>query len=72
MVDPVRQAGSEALASALQLFPTEVDVVIKKLVKLYNDKLVMTPPVVDQFGRQLEPAVDLWQPRAGSFSVLDF
>ena len=65
MVEAIRAAGAEALASALQLNTAEVDPSVKRLLKLYNDRLNLTPPVVDKFGREVEPAVDIWQPRAG-------
>lgn len=65
MVEAIRAAGAEALASALQLNSPEVDPSIKRLLKLFNDRSNLTPPVVDKFGREIEPAVDVWQPRAG-------
>ena len=65
MCGPVRSAGAEALSAALQLYPTELDPITKKLLKVYNDKMAMTPPVVDEFGRELQPAIDVWEPRAG-------
>ena len=65
MVEPVRVAGAEALSSALQLNATEVDPTVRRLIKLYNDKLPMTQAVVDKFGREIEPSIDLWEPRSG-------
>lgn len=65
MVGPIRFAGAEALAAALQLNTKEVDPTVKRLIKLYTDKLTMTPAVVDNFGRELQPPIDVWEPRAG-------
>ena len=65
MVEPIRSAGAEALASALQLNANEVDPTVKRLMKLYGDKLAMTPAVLDNFGRELQPPMDVWEPRAG-------
>lgn len=65
MVEPVRAAGAEALASALQLNAKEVDPTVKRLIKLYGDKSALTPAVVDNFGRELQPPMDVWEPRAG-------
>lgn len=65
MVEPIRAAGAEALASALQLDLSEVDPTIKRLLRLYEEKLAMIPPVSDSFGRELQPAIDVWEPRAG-------
>lgn len=65
MVEPVRAAGAEALASALQLNMGEVDPTVKRLIKLYSDKSALTPAVLDNFGRELQPPMDVWEPRAG-------
>ena len=32
---------------------------------MYEEKLVLTPPLVDSLGRIVEPAVDHWEPRSG-------
>ncbi|KAI9565775.1 hypothetical protein GHT06_009568 [Daphnia sinensis] len=65
MVEPIRAAGAEALASALQLNTAEVDPTAKRLIKLYGERLELTPAVKDNFGRELQPPMDIWQPRAG-------
>jgi HEAT repeat protein len=65
MVEPIRAAGAEALASALQLNAAEVDPTAKRLIKLYGDRLDLTPAVLDNFGRELQPPIDVWEPRAG-------
>ena len=65
MVEAIRAAGAEGLASALQLNSPEVDPTVKRLMKIYGEKLALTPAVVDNFGREIEPAIDVWQPRSG-------
>lgn len=65
MVEPIRAAGAEALAAALQLTMAEVDPTIKRLLRLFEEKLAVIPPVLDSFGRELQPAIDVWEPRAG-------
>ncbi|XP_057374386.1 stalled ribosome sensor GCN1-like [Daphnia carinata] len=65
MVEPIRAAGAEALASALQLNTAEVDPTAKRLIKLYGERLELTPAVKDNFGRELQPPMDVWEPRAG-------
>jgi hypothetical protein len=65
MVEPIRAAGAESLASALQLNAAEVDPTAKRLIKLYGDRLDLTPAVLDNFGRELQPPIDVWEPRAG-------
>ena len=35
------------------------------MLETYEEKLEVTPPVVDSLGRIVSPAVDHWEPRSG-------
>ena len=70
-VEAVQQAAAFALAQLLendkdadfeaQLMPTIID----NLLALYNDKLAMIPPKLNDFGRVVEQPIDTWGPRRG-------
>ncbi|XP_033149137.1 eIF-2-alpha kinase activator GCN1 [Drosophila busckii] len=38
---------------------------LKKMLAIYNEKLILIPPVLDKFDREIEPAADQWKPRRG-------
>ena len=64
-VAQVRQAAAEALAKLLSDSEGEVGPVLTTLLDTYNDKLEMTPPVMDHLGRIVEESFDNWEPRSG-------
>ena len=67
-VSCVRHAASDALAEVLKATdhgPKGVGLILSRLLETYEDKLEMTPAVVDGLGRIVVPAVDHWEPRSG-------
>ena len=67
-VSCVRHAASDALAEVLKDTshgPKEVGALLGCLLETYEDKLVVTPPIVDGLGRIVVPSVDHWEPRSG-------
>ena len=64
-VAQIREAAAEALSKLLSNSPDEVGPVLTQLLDTYNDKLEMSPPVMDHLGRIVEEAYDNWQPRSG-------
>ncbi|XP_065580643.1 stalled ribosome sensor GCN1-like [Artemia franciscana] len=64
-VEPIRSAGADAMAAALQISETPLKDVIEMLLQIYAEKLTMKPPVLDQLGRVVEEAIDFWEPRSG-------
>ena len=64
----MRHAASDALAEVLKDTshgPKEVGALLGCLLDTYEDKLVVTPPIVDGLGRIVVPSVDHWEPRSG-------
>jgi hypothetical protein len=45
--------------------PKEVGSFLARLLDTYEDKLEVSPPIVDSLGRVVVPAVDHWEPRSG-------
>ncbi|XP_045475078.1 eIF-2-alpha kinase activator GCN1 [Harmonia axyridis] len=64
-VQPVQAAAAKALAALLEMNRRQVQQTLTALLKMYQDKLEMIPPILDEFGREIEPAIDTWQPRRG-------
>ena len=62
----IRLSGAEAMAHLLENVEKDsADSILVMLLDIYEDKLVMSPPVVDSLGRVIERAVDHWEPRSG-------
>ncbi|XP_059218129.1 stalled ribosome sensor GCN1 isoform X2 [Stomoxys calcitrans] len=61
----IQKAASESLQPLLQKDPSRTKGVLKRLLKIYNEKLTKIPPKLDKFGREIEPALDQWQSRRG-------
>jgi len=68
VVDPClefRVSAAKALGELMEDYEEEVEIVVERLIKGYDDYLLMTPPVFDDFGRILQDGVDTWEGRHG-------
>ncbi|XP_034131444.1 eIF-2-alpha kinase activator GCN1 [Drosophila guanche] len=61
----IQKSAAESLIPLIKTDETLVKNGIQKLLDIYNEKLSLIPPVVDQFDREIEPATDQWKPRRG-------
>ncbi|XP_052855214.1 eIF-2-alpha kinase activator GCN1 isoform X1 [Drosophila gunungcola] len=61
----IQKSASESLVPLIADNKTLIKCVIRKLFSIYNEKLSLIPPVLDQFDREVEPATDQWKPRRG-------
>ncbi|KAH8379372.1 hypothetical protein KR009_004448, partial [Drosophila setifemur] len=61
----IQKSAAESLIPLIESDETIIKSVIKKLFSIYNEKLTLIPPVLDQFDREIEPATDQWRPRRG-------
>lgn len=63
----VQKAAAAALVSLLDNDADGVKLpqVLPKLLAIYLEKLTMIPATTDQFGREVDPAIDQWGPRCG-------
>lgn len=61
----IQKAASDSLVPLLQKDPSATKGILKKLLKIYNEKLTKIPPKLDQFDREIEPALDQWKSRRG-------
>lgn len=61
----IQKAASSALVSILAEDSSIIDSIIEQLLEIYQDKLTMIPAKLDQFDREIEPAIDPWGPRRG-------
>ncbi|CAH1977085.1 unnamed protein product [Acanthoscelides obtectus] len=64
-VESVQTAAAKALASLLETDNAQVESTLKHLIQLYRDRLKLIPAKLDEFGREVEKAVDTWFPRRG-------
>ncbi|XP_011647093.1 eIF-2-alpha kinase activator GCN1 [Pogonomyrmex barbatus] len=64
-VEPVQQAAAHALAQSLANVPHLTPTVLDNLLQLYQEKLAMIPPKLNDFGRVIEQPIDTWGPRRG-------
>lgn len=64
-VECVQTAAAQALAALLKTDPEQIHPTIKILLKLYSERLKMIPAKLDEFGREIEKAIDTWFPRRG-------
>ncbi|XP_011307361.1 translational activator GCN1 [Fopius arisanus] len=64
-VEPIQQAVAHALANLLESNPHLLPAILDSLLKLYQEKLAMIPPKLNDFGRVVEQPVDIWGPRRG-------
>ena len=64
-VSDVRMAAAEALSVLLADNTDQMGPVLTQLLETYQDKLEMSPPVMDHLGRIVTEAYDNWEPRSG-------
>lgn len=61
----VQKAAASALVTILNDDPSLTKNILDQLLALYNEKLNLIPPVLDQFNREVVPSIDSWEPRRG-------
>ncbi|XP_058447618.1 stalled ribosome sensor GCN1 [Malaya genurostris] len=61
----IQKAASYALVSILTEDSSIIDSIVEQLLEIYQEKLTMIPAKLDQFDREIEPAIDPWGPRRG-------
>ncbi|XP_050089217.1 eIF-2-alpha kinase activator GCN1 [Anopheles aquasalis] len=61
----IQKAAAGALVSILMEDSSTVEGVQEQLLEIYREKLTMIPARLDQFDREIEPAIDPWGPRRG-------
>lgn len=61
----IQKAASMAIVSILKEDPSLVENVLEQLLEIYNEKTKMIPAQLDQFEREIVPAIDQWVPRRG-------
>ncbi|CAF0894416.1 unnamed protein product [Rotaria sordida] len=68
----VREPATRALPKLLETsYPQLVPFVLSDLIDIYTKNNKLPPPIVDQFGRQIQAQpVDTWEPRAGIAACL--
>ncbi|XP_058803320.1 stalled ribosome sensor GCN1 isoform X2 [Phymastichus coffea] len=64
-VESVQQAAACALAELLNQEPKLMPNILDRLLMLYQSKLAMIPPKLNDFGRIVEQPIDTWGPRRG-------
>ena len=72
-VNCIRLASAESLAAILKSeeMLSNVATILESLLETYVDKLEMTPPVLDSFGRVIQSQIDHWEPRSGVAFALE-
>ncbi|XP_069969048.1 LOW QUALITY PROTEIN: stalled ribosome sensor GCN1-like [Bactrocera oleae] len=61
----IQKAASASLVQLLSTNHEQVKYTAKSLLDIYREKLTMIPPKLDQFDREIFPAIDQWEPRRG-------
>lgn len=61
----IQKAAACSLVTIIRDDQSRVVPVLDRLLGIYNEKLVLVPPVLDQFNREIVPAIDMWGPRRG-------
>lgn len=61
----IQKAAAAALVTLLKDDVTLLQGVLWQLLQIYTEKLTMIPARLDQFDREIEPAIDQWGPRRG-------
>ncbi|XP_028035975.1 eIF-2-alpha kinase activator GCN1 isoform X1 [Bombyx mandarina] len=62
---PLQRAAALALAHLVLRGDAPCDVLLQRLQDLYAEKLPLIPAKQDQFGHEVEPALDMWEGRRG-------
>lgn len=61
----IQKAAALALVSIIKEDPSLVEGILEQLLAIYKEKLDMIPAQLDQFEREIVPAIDQWCPRRG-------
>ncbi|CAG9808270.1 unnamed protein product [Chironomus riparius] len=61
----IQKAAAGSLVTILREDQSRVIPVLDKLLETYTEKLSLVPAVLDQFNREIVPAIDMWSPRRG-------
>lgn len=61
----IQKAAASALVTILSDDKSLVNGILKQLLELYKKKLIMIPPILDQFNREVVTSIDPWEPRRG-------
>lgn len=61
----IQKSAALALVAVLKEDSSVVKNVLDQLLEIYKEKLIMIPPKLDQFDREIEPAIDQYGPRRG-------
>lgn len=61
----IQKAAAMAVVSILKEDPSLVENILEQLLEIYNEKTKMIPAQLDQFEREIVPAIDQWVPRRG-------
>lgn len=61
----IQKAASMAIVSILKEDPSLVEGILEQLLEIYAEKTKMIPAQLDQFEREIVPAIDQWVPRRG-------
>lgn len=61
----IQKAAASALVTILNDDTKIAKSILDQLLELYNEKLTMIPPVLDQFNREIVPSIDPWETRRG-------
>ncbi|KRT80352.1 Armadillo repeat containing protein [Oryctes borbonicus] len=64
-VECIQIAVAEALAALLAENRDFLKGILTELVGLYKSRLDLIPPKLDEFGREVEKPIDVWEPRRG-------
>lgn len=64
-VESVQQSAALAMARLLTNAPELMPGILEQLLQLYQEKLAMIPPKLNDFGRVVEQPIDTWAPRRG-------
>ncbi|CAG0888179.1 unnamed protein product [Darwinula stevensoni] len=61
----IREAAAKSLAALCQENLKLIPSIMERLLDSYQEKLMMIPGVKDDFGREIAPPMDCWEPRWG-------
>ncbi|KAI4470055.1 translational activator gcn1-related [Holotrichia oblita] len=64
-VECIQVAVAESLATLLAQDRNQLKGILTELIDLYKSRLDLIPSKLDEFGREVEKPVDIWEPRRG-------